>query len=119
MPISLWNRHKKLKEKAQANKNEILSRDVVSALPDELNLYVKVRLINLSEDPMGYWADMTNMFSNLAPIAIKYLSVVATSVPCERLFSKAGHIMSEKRNRLKGPKLHKQLFLNQIDKSLW
>ncbi|XP_033217808.1 uncharacterized protein LOC117173389 [Belonocnema kinseyi] len=75
--------------------------------------------MELEDNPIAYWNDMSNVYPDLALIAVKYLSVVATSVPCERLFSKAGYIMDEKRNRMKGLKLHKQLFLNQVNKSLW
>ncbi|XP_051176413.1 uncharacterized protein LOC127291369 [Leptopilina boulardi] len=52
-------------------------------------------------------------------IALKYLTVVATSVPSERLFSKTGILMNDKRNRLEGSKLHKQLFLGAVDEALW
>jgi predicted nucleic acid-binding Zn ribbon protein len=42
----------------------------------------------------------------------KRLCVVATSIPCERIFSKAGQILSEKRSRMKSSKLLMILFLN-------
>jgi hypothetical protein len=37
----------------------------------------------------------------LKPIALKYLSTPATTVPCERLFSLAGSVISRKRASLK------------------
>lgn len=40
------------------------------------------------------------------------LSVPATSVPCERIFSKTGQIISERRNRLSHNKVEKIIFLN-------
>jgi hypothetical protein len=42
----------------------------------------------------------------------KRVGVVATSVACERLFSKAGQILSEKRSRMKSSKSWMMMFLN-------
>lgn len=44
---------------------------------------------------------------------LKYLGIVATSVPAERMFSKAGEVVSKKRNRLKGKTVNMLLFLNK------
>lgn len=41
------------------------------------------------------------------------LRIPASSVPCERVFSKAGYVETSKRNRLKGSKLNKILFIKQ------
>jgi len=59
------------------------------------------------------------MYPHIAKIAEPYLSLVATSVPSERLFSKAGNIMTTKRNRLKGEKLQQLLFLNSLNVDDW
>ena len=48
---------------------------------------------------------------HLFKIAMEYLSMPATSVPCERLFSKAGQIITEQRTRLKGERLNKLILL--------
>ena len=104
---------------ALANKNQASARSVVPAMPEELSLYLKGPLTDLEANPIKYWTDMAKAFPDLSKIALKYLSVVATSVTCERLFSKAENIMTEKRNRLKGQKLHMQIFLNEVDRSLW
>jgi len=40
--------------------------------------------------------------------------MVATSVPSERIFSKAGQVMTDIRNRLTGDNLNKLLFLGSL-----
>lgn len=59
------------------------------------------------------------MYPHIAKVAEPYLSIVATSVASERLFSKAGNIMSAKRNRLKGEKLQHLLFLSSLNLDDW
>lgn len=41
----------------------------------------------------------------------RQLCVPGSSVPCERTFSKAGALITAKRNRLSGPKVSKIMFL--------
>lgn len=52
-------------------------------------------------------------------MALKHLSVMATSAPAERLFSKAGNILRKTRNRILGKRLPKLLFLNSLTEDLW
>lgn len=40
-------------------------------------------------------------------------------MPSERLFSQAAQVMTQQRNRLKGKRLGKILFLQSIDKNYW
>lgn len=47
--------------------------------------------------PLEWWSKHAGSHSRLASIAQKYLATPATSVPCERLFSLAGHIVQKKR----------------------
>lgn len=56
--------------------------------------------------------------SHIKIIAEPYLSLVATSVPSGRLFSKTGNRI-EKRNRLKGNKLQQLLFLRTLSLDDW
>ncbi|KAE9522526.1 hypothetical protein AGLY_017073 [Aphis glycines] len=69
----------------------------------------------LTDGPLLLWNDMSTVYSTLSKVALKYLSTVATSVPSERLFSKAGLIMNQQRNRLTNEKLNMLLFLQSVD----
>ena len=62
---------------------------------------------------------MATVYPDMTKVAMKYLNVLATSVPCERLFSKTGQIMNENRNCLSGSSLNKLLFMGKIENSFW
>lgn len=59
-----------------------------------------------SIDPLVWWKANEYKFPVIAKLAKKYLSIVAISVPTERLFSQAGQVVSQKRDDL--------LFLNSF-----
>ncbi|XP_050066428.1 E3 SUMO-protein ligase ZBED1-like [Aphis gossypii] len=73
--------------------------------------------ISYDQDPLKWWKENEFKYSAVSLLAKKYLSIVATSVPCERLFSEAGTIISKKRNRLSPERLNQLLFLNSYFKS--
>uniref|UniRef100_A0A3P9AS52 BED-type domain-containing protein n=1 Tax=Maylandia zebra TaxID=106582 RepID=A0A3P9AS52_9CICH len=52
-----------------------------------LNLYKAEPKIDIGECPLQWWLKREGAHARLAPIARKYLSTPATTVPCERLFS--------------------------------
>ena len=84
-----------------------------------LKHYLNQDVILLHEDPLEYWERNRCFFPNLASITIKYLSIVATSVPCEKIFSEVGNILNENRNRTKGERVSKLLFLKSLEFSEW
>lgn len=88
-------------------------------MPTELKHYLSQPTIPLSDNILKYWDIVCNMYPYLKKIVQPYLSLVATSDPSERLFSKAGNIMSAKRNRLEGEKLQQLLFLGSHDVEDW
>ena len=62
-------------------------------------------LFNLDElihDPLEWWRTRKNTYPLLATLARRVLAVPATSASAERLFSKAGLTLTDKRNRLSG-----------------
>lgn len=63
-------------------------------MPTELRQYLNSALIDRKDDPLKYWSKMKDIYPNIYKIAIKHLIVIATSVPSQRLFSKADNIIS-------------------------
>lgn len=78
----------------------------------ELRMYLDDAILHRKEDPLIWWKDRQKIYPWLSILARKYLSIVATSVPCERIFSKAGQVITERRNRLKSTNVEKILFLH-------
>lgn len=79
----------------------------------ELDKYMNEPPINRHEDPLKWWTAHKLLYPHLFIIVKKRLCILATSVPCERLFSKAGLVITERRNRMLASKSSKVLFLNQ------
>lgn len=79
----------------------------------EIDKYFNEPPIGRHENPLAWWNDRKALYPRLYILAKKRLCITATSVPCERLFSKAGQIITDQRSRLKPGKASKVLFLNQ------
>lgn len=110
----LWSFHEDLVQKNQT------IQDTSEDLPTDLKHYLNQPTIELNEDPLNYWINTNELiYPSLRIIAKQYLPIVATSVPSERLFSKAGNIMIENRNRLSPKHLQNLLFLNSLSLNEW
>ena len=79
----------------------------------ELRHYFEEPNIDRKNNPLEWWKINEKKFPRLHQIAKKYLCIPGSSVPSERLFSKAGQLVSERRNRLKPKNIDMMLFLNQ------
>ncbi|XP_049302956.1 E3 SUMO-protein ligase ZBED1-like [Bactrocera dorsalis] len=77
-----------------------------------LEQYLRQDFVERHQNPLNYWDSKKATFPELYELSKKYLCIPATSVPSERVFSKAGQIINDRRNRLKGEKLDQILFLN-------
>lgn len=81
---------------------------------DELSSYLASPVSFKDDDPLERWEIMKTQYPLLYKIAQKYLSIIAMSVPGERLFSKTE--MTQSRNELTEPTtLNKISFLNSIN----
>lgn len=115
----LWTYHEDLVKGQVANENERKQDE----MPTDLRHYLHQPLAKLKENPMFYWSRQYKMiypYQNdltLTKIAKKYLPVVATSVPSERLFSRAGNILTEEPTFFRSPTAI--TFLNSLTAEEW
>lgn len=79
----------------------------------EIQRYLEEPVQNRTCDPLQWWADNSHNYPYLSQLARKQLCCLGTSVPCERVFSKAGLLISDRRCSLSKQKVDMLLFLNQ------
>jgi len=79
----------------------------------EVQRYLEYSIINRNCDPLKWWFDNKHNYPYLNQLARKMLCALGTSVPCERVFSKAGLLLSDRRCNLSSKKAEMLLFLNQ------
>lgn len=103
----------------QVHHEKIMAANTSMTKNTELDLYIAAPLSNLKVDPLDVWRSSEGTFPKLTDLALKHLSVMSTSAPAERLFSKAENIVRKTRNRILGRRLPKLLFLNSLSEDLW
>lgn len=113
MNTQLWAGHHEMVQENMAR--FVAQEDSLS----EMTCYLKSPLQPLNVNPLDWWKSNSHVYPRLHQIATKYLTVVATSVPSESLFSKAGLTATKQRSQIKPKRLSKILFLNSIDRVLW
>ncbi|XP_039292708.1 zinc finger BED domain-containing protein 4-like [Nilaparvata lugens] len=84
-----------------------LSRAIV-----EIQRYLDEDVPERKCKPLEWWKNNAAIYPHLSEIAKEKLCTLATSVPCERIFSKAGLTITNRRNRLSENKAKILLFLN-------
>jgi mRNA-degrading endonuclease HigB of HigAB toxin-antitoxin module len=112
--LDLWQHHKSLVTALQKS-NYTSDEDIKNVINSEVSQYLNTPVHQLFGNPFKIWNTLKLMYPLLYKIAIKYLQVTATSVPAERLFSKTGQIMTDKRSRIKPKSLNRLVFLNSFD----
>jgi hypothetical protein len=85
------------------------------ALESELESYLTEPSIPLNRDPLSWWKDNQHRYPRLSVLASKYMTVPATSVPSERVFSAAGLVVNRLRSRLSPEHVDMLLFLRKND----
>ena len=75
----------------------------------EMRAYLAEPLLPRTSDPLAWWRKCSPVYKSLMKTR---LCIVATSVPSERVFSKTGQIISDRRNRLSPSKVRELVFLN-------
>jgi hypothetical protein len=90
---------------------------------NEINLslrqYLQLPVIERSENPIAFWIRNKLIYPELYKLVVKYFSIIATSVPSERVFSKAGNTINCKRNLLDPNRVEKLIIMSNLNFSEW
>jgi hypothetical protein len=78
----------------------------------ELNKYLSENVVEKGTDILKYWESNKSIYPRLFELSLKYLCIPATSCASERVFSKAGEIVSAKRASIKPKNVNNLIFLN-------
>ncbi|XP_053510051.1 zinc finger BED domain-containing protein 4-like [Ictalurus furcatus] len=91
--------------------SESLSDEEVLATDKSLERYKAESCVSIETCPLQWWSSQAGTYGKLAHIAKRYLATPASTVPCERLFSLAGHIVQKKRSALSSENVNKLVCL--------
>ncbi|CAH1646055.1 unnamed protein product [Spodoptera littoralis] len=105
--VTFWNCYEEL-----ASTNPVISEDPKSPIAVELNNYESESLLPRNQSPFDWWAKHKSKYAHLANLARVFLSAPGSSVYSERLFSEAGNLYEEKRNRLLPERAESLVFLH-------
>ena len=102
-PVSLWQR-------------AVSVRSAESAPADEVERYLAMPQVDLERypSPLDWWRTAgATMFPVLATEAMRWLAIPASSLPCERIFSTAGNVITKKRVRLEKSRAGDLIYLHE------
>jgi len=117
LPVDSWSAHDAMvSSQAEQHTN---SRGSTISNPHEPNVYLSRPLSKWQTNPLEEWKLLKRDSPNVYEIARDYLGILATSVPAERLFSRAGRVVTKLRNRLSGNREDQLVFLGGLDKRFW
>jgi len=78
----------------------------------QVRQYVEEPFIGRRENTLAWWSARMKVYPHLSKWALRNFCMVTTSVPSERVFSKAGQLISERRARLSSKNVQAVMFTN-------
>lgn len=108
-------------EVRQAADNHAASLNPALGYVDEFRSYLNTPPLDRKAhpNPLEAWETLKNQYPNVYKVAMEFVPLLASSIPCERLFSHAGLIFTFKRSRLSPKKLNMLVFLRSVPEQLW
>ena len=73
------------------------------------------RKLDPTEDPFPWWNSRKAKYPLMSQQARKYLSVMGTSTPAERVFSELGRVLEKRRLRMKDSLFSSLMFLSDCN----
>ena len=105
---SLWARHDdRVAAKIAQQAIPVNQRQV------EMDIYLREPPIDRKQNPLVWWKMQARVMPEMYRLAKKYLCCPATSAPSERVFSKAGELISQRRANISDENIQMVLFLNK------
>ena len=83
-----------------------------SAIDREINTYLDWPTDCFADDALLFWKEKQKEFPNLKRLARRYLSISASSVAVESMFSTTGYIINSRRSSLSPHKLNFVSFIH-------
>lgn len=95
--------------------NEITSQEPpVSYAEKTVTQYLELPYLKRQTDcPFKFWICQANLEPELADLAMKFMCIPATSFPAERMYSKTGITVMERRNKMATKHFDTIIFLNK------
>ncbi len=107
-------------KKSVANNDAVDPNSLKNKCTVELSAFVDDGVwIPLNDDegnflnPLDWWRDNATTYPNLALLALEYLAIPATSAPSERVFSRAGKLLTMKRASLSPDIAERMMFIKE------
>ncbi|XP_045778829.1 E3 SUMO-protein ligase ZBED1-like [Maniola jurtina] len=105
--ISIWG---KINKSIAASVTPLVD-DFNTTARKELDMFLKEEVAQRDSCPLEWWKSHACIYPNLAEIFSDHGHLVVTSVECERAFSKAGSLVTEKRALLSRKRATELLFI--------
>ena len=112
--FSFGPQKKKRKKRQEEQKSTVSQEDRLKSLVthEVTSYFCEVEALKEVKCELLWWKSNRARFPNIALVARKWLGVVATSTPSERVFSICGVVDTARRSRLTGKSIEKQVFLH-------
>ncbi|XP_037946423.1 zinc finger BED domain-containing protein 4 isoform X2 [Teleopsis dalmanni] len=78
----------------------------------ELDKYINEQYLERTKDPLAWWEQHKMLYPRLYQLVLKRFCIVATSVPCSRIFLNNDRIISERKAFLKSDETSDLVFLH-------
>lgn len=101
------------KKQSYADLTALLRRPAAPAAASEFDVYVSGPPVDDRKDPMQLWRERAGNYPNLSRLALRYLCIPASSIPCERVFSVAGNTITKRRCSLAPARAEKLVYLHE------
>jgi hypothetical protein len=75
-----------------------------TASRNEVDNYLSETTLGHQLDPLEWWKERRDRYPRLVVLVRRYLCIIMNSVPCERIFSKMGLVVTDRRTNLTAEK---------------